>query len=456
MPFNTLLGILKFSKAGTLATTRPEINFIDGANITTTVADDSSNNRANVTIAATGLSFGESNTSSNAGLSGVGIVLPKVGVDLPFKAIDAGSNKISITDNAANKTVDINVVEANLSLGSMGGSIGTSQITNDAVTYAKIQNVSATDKVLGRSSSGAGDVEEIACTSAGRALLDDADASAQRTTLGLGSLATKSTIATGDIDNDAVTYAKIQNVSATDRLLGRDTAGAGDVEELTVGGGVEFTGSGGIQRSALTGDVTAPAGNNATTIASNAVTDAKLRDSAALSVIGRSANSTGDPADIAAGANERVLARRTDALSFVDWIGASNGRTVLAADYTITADDTWEDTGLNITLPASGTYLISYITSTIIQTSDIDGLIVARLYNQTDAAAVANSDLIIAYNTGTLANIPTATGQIIVTVAASKTIRLEAKRFSGVTWTQSIITSSSTYGYSSLTWVRIA
>jgi hypothetical protein len=58
-------------------------------------------------------------------------------------------------------------------------------IDADAVTYAKIQNVSATDKLLGRSTAGAGDVEEIACTAAGRALLDDADASAQRTTLGL-------------------------------------------------------------------------------------------------------------------------------------------------------------------------------------------------------------------------------------------------------------------------------
>lgn len=66
-------------------------------------------------------------------------------------------------------------------------------IDNDVVTYAKMQNVSATDKLLGRSTAGAGDVEEIACTAAGRALLDDADASAQRTTLGLGSAATKAT-----------------------------------------------------------------------------------------------------------------------------------------------------------------------------------------------------------------------------------------------------------------------
>ena len=63
---------------------------------------------------------------------------------------------------------------------------GTAEIDNDAVTYAKLQNVSATDKVLGRSTSGAGDVEEIACTAAGRALIDDADAAAQRTTLALG------------------------------------------------------------------------------------------------------------------------------------------------------------------------------------------------------------------------------------------------------------------------------
>jgi hypothetical protein len=65
-------------------------------------------------------------------------------------------------------------------------------IDADTVTYAKIQNVSATDKILGRSTSGAGDIEEIVCTAAGRAILDDVDATAQRTTLGLGTLATQS------------------------------------------------------------------------------------------------------------------------------------------------------------------------------------------------------------------------------------------------------------------------
>ncbi len=38
---------------------------------------------------------------------------------------------------------------------------------------------------------------------------------------------------TWTIDADAVTYAKIQNVSATDRLLGRDSSGAGVIEEIS-------------------------------------------------------------------------------------------------------------------------------------------------------------------------------------------------------------------------------
>lgn len=49
----------------------------------------------------------------------------------------------------------------------------------------------ATDTVLGRSSVGTGAVEEIPVTAAGRAILDDVDAAAQRTTLGLGTIATQ-------------------------------------------------------------------------------------------------------------------------------------------------------------------------------------------------------------------------------------------------------------------------
>jgi hypothetical protein len=98
------------------------------------------------------------------------------------------------------------VTAAKIATGAVGSdelasnSVITAKIADDAVTYAKMQNVSATDKVLGRSTAGAGNVEEITCTAAGRALLDDANVSAQRTTLELGALAIKNTIVDADID----------------------------------------------------------------------------------------------------------------------------------------------------------------------------------------------------------------------------------------------------------------
>lgn len=45
------------------------------------------------------------------------------------------------------------------------------------------------------------------------------------------------------IANDAVTYAKMQNVSATSRILGRKTAGSGDTEECTLSEVLDFIGS---------------------------------------------------------------------------------------------------------------------------------------------------------------------------------------------------------------------
>jgi hypothetical protein len=49
--------------------------------------------------------------------------------------------------------------------------------------------------------------------------------------------------ATWTVDNDAVTYAKIQNVSAASKLLGRGDSGSGDVQEITLGTGLTMTGT---------------------------------------------------------------------------------------------------------------------------------------------------------------------------------------------------------------------
>jgi hypothetical protein len=53
---------MRMSLAGTLKGTRPALNFIQGANIVITAADDTANNRVNVTLAATGL-FGDPTTT---------------------------------------------------------------------------------------------------------------------------------------------------------------------------------------------------------------------------------------------------------------------------------------------------------------------------------------------------------------------------------------------------------
>lgn len=103
-----------------------------------------------------------------------------------------------------------------------------------------------------------------------------------------------------NVANDEITFARMQNI-ASDRLIGRDTASSGDPEEITVSGGLEWTGAGGIQRSALTGEVGATAGSNSLTIVANAVINTKLGQMAQATVKGRQSGAgTGDPQDLTA------------------------------------------------------------------------------------------------------------------------------------------------------------
>ena len=65
---------------------------------------------------------GESNTASNVGTAGVGIFHQKNGVDLEFKKINAGSNKVTITDDTTNDEVDVDIAESNIVHQNLSGS----------------------------------------------------------------------------------------------------------------------------------------------------------------------------------------------------------------------------------------------------------------------------------------------------------------------------------------------
>jgi len=147
--------------------------------------------------------------------------------------------------------------------------LGTAALADGAVTYAKLQDTSSSNVLLGRATAGAGDVEEVSCTAAGRALLDDADAAAQRATLGLGTLATQSGTFSG---------------THSGTTSGTNT---GD-QTITLTGDVTGSGTGSFAATIATGAVVeAKLASLAVTtgkVADDAITGAKLADQSAAVV----------------------------------------------------------------------------------------------------------------------------------------------------------------------------
>jgi hypothetical protein len=99
----------------------------------------------------------------------------------------AGATLIEAANAAAQRTALDVYDTGSAATFAQGALADTATQPGDLVTTL---NVSATDVLAGRSAAGAGAVQEIACTAAGRALLDDANAAAQRTTLGVSAALT--------------------------------------------------------------------------------------------------------------------------------------------------------------------------------------------------------------------------------------------------------------------------
>jgi hypothetical protein len=81
-------------------------------------------------------------------------------------------------------------------------------------------------------------------------------------------------------------------------------------------GQIQYNNAGAFGGFTMGGDATLVVGTGVLTIAANAISDAKIRQSAGLSIIGRSANSTGNVADITAGSDKQVLRRSGTSIGF--------------------------------------------------------------------------------------------------------------------------------------------
>lgn len=145
------------------------------------------------------------------------------------------------------------------------GQVVGSMIATGAVTYDKIQNVSATDRLLGRSTAGAGDVEEITCTAFARSLLDDANATAARATLGAVGVTTGASVATTSGTSIDVTSIPANAKRIRLAFFGVSTNGTAFPRiQLGDSGGIENTGYvctvGFIQSTNLSGAANVTAG----------------------------------------------------------------------------------------------------------------------------------------------------------------------------------------------------
>ena len=147
-------------------------------------------------------------------------------------ALDGSTIRLAATP-PANSTVFGVIIGSSVNIGEpSANSVSTAKIQDDAVTYAKMQDIATGNRVLGRAT--AGEIQEVQ-------------------------------VATDMIADDAVTYAKMQHTATANRLLGAAAAGAiGEtqvqsamiIDDVALGGNPTTT--------------TQTAGNNTTRVATTA------------------------------------------------------------------------------------------------------------------------------------------------------------------------------------------
>ncbi len=116
----------------------------------------------------------------------------------------------------------------------------------------------------------------------------------------------------------------------------------------------------------------------------------------------------------------------------------------LASAYTITTDDTWEDSGLQVTLPSAGDWMLHAQLRGVAEVSaGSPGRIRARVYNVTDSVAGTDSEcMVVAARQDNI--VAEATAPLLfplTTDTDGEVVRVEVYRPSGPTWVTSEVWS---------------
>ena len=134
--------------------------------------------------------------------------------DLVFEGAtdDAHETTLTVVDPTADRTITLPNVTGTVVTTGDTGTVTSTMITNGTIVDGDIANTTITASKIANDTLTS---NQIAANAIGNSELAN------------------NAVETASILDDNVTYAKIQNVSATDRVLGRDSSGAGIIEEIT-------------------------------------------------------------------------------------------------------------------------------------------------------------------------------------------------------------------------------
>ena len=109
---------------GTTSSTRQEGRFVDGVGINVEVADDSANDRANITVKNTGVVNANNNTVSGTSYNFLSSVTVEAdgSKTLEIRPLKLGSNKLSATLTDSNQSLTLDVAASNININDLNTS----------------------------------------------------------------------------------------------------------------------------------------------------------------------------------------------------------------------------------------------------------------------------------------------------------------------------------------------